>query len=244
MRAALPWIDIPTDLAIKAVLFRVAAKERVKYILRANDFRSEGTQPREWSYGDGRQLAYIHKKFGSVKLKSFPNYTLGNLASNTVVRKIRSYFPLYYLEYNKNMAQSVLTQDYGWEYYGGHHHENLFTKFAISLWLPRKFGIDKRKITYSAQVLSGEMVREEALEALKTPPYDSESLEKEVAYVLKKLDISKDEYGRLLNNMNKYYWDYPSYYPMMRRYNRLSAFAIRQFYPYKPMSLFQIELRQ
>ena len=243
MRASMPWIDIPTDLAIKAILFRIAREENVKYILRANDFRSEGTQPREWSYGDGRQLIYIHKKYGSVDLKTFPNYTFGNLLINAIVKKIKNYFPFYYLSYNKKTAQEFLIKNYKWEYYGGHHHENIFTKFAIAIWLPQKFGIDKRKITYSAQILSGEMGRDEALEELKKSPYDLNLIERDTNYVLKKLDISKNEYEQLLLQENKYFEDYPSYYPFIQKYSKLASFIIRKFYPYRPMSLFQMELR-
>src|SRR5664280_1450280 len=31
MKAGLPWIDMPTDLAIKAVLYKVANRENIKY---------------------------------------------------------------------------------------------------------------------------------------------------------------------------------------------------------------------
>ena len=67
MKSGLPWIDMPSDLAIKAVLYRIASREKIKFILRGNDFRSEGTQPREWTYGDGKQLKYLYKKFILVK---------------------------------------------------------------------------------------------------------------------------------------------------------------------------------
>ncbi|MEI8138150.1 MAG: glycosyltransferase, partial [Bacteroidota bacterium] len=73
MKASLPWIDAPTDLAIKATMYKIAHQEGIKYIIRGNDFRSEGKQPTEWTYSDSRQLKYIHKKFGSgVKLKTYP----------------------------------------------------------------------------------------------------------------------------------------------------------------------------
>ena len=50
MRASLSWIDAPTDLAIRSVLYKIAQKEKIKYILVGNDFRSEGKQPTEWTY--------------------------------------------------------------------------------------------------------------------------------------------------------------------------------------------------
>ena len=67
MLAGMAWVDIPTDLAIKAVLYKIAAREGIKFVLRGNDFRSEGSQPYEWTFGDGKQLLAIHKQFGKVK---------------------------------------------------------------------------------------------------------------------------------------------------------------------------------
>jgi len=101
MFASFPWIDMPTDLAIKSVLYKIAKREGIKYVLRGNDFRSEGTQPTEWTYGDGRQLNAIHKLYGKVKLKTFPNYTFSNLMYYGFIRGIKSVYPFYYLEYNK-----------------------------------------------------------------------------------------------------------------------------------------------
>lgn len=243
MRASLPWIDIPTDLAIKAVLFKIANRENIKFVLRANDFRSEGTQPREWTYGDGKQLLYLHKKFGKVSLKTFPNYTLSNLLVNAYFKNIKNYFPFYYLDYQKKTARNLLIKEYKWEYYGGHHHENLFTKFAIAIWLPQKFGIDKRKITFSSQILSGEITRESALEELKKPPYDPEQTEKDIDYVLKKLDLTRKEYEILLIADNKSFEDYPSYYPLMKKILKIKSPIFNILYPYKPMALYQMELR-
>ncbi len=243
MYASLPWIDIPTDLAIKAVLFKLAHREKIKFILRANDFRSEGTQPREWSYGDGKQLLFLHKKFGKVSLKTFPNYTFANLLYYAIVFKIKNYYPYYYLDYQKNDAKRFLIENYNWEYYGGHHHENHFTKFAIANWLPTKFNIDKRIITLSAQILSGEISRDYAIEMISKPPYDPEQMVLDLDFVLKKLDFNKTDYEILLKNDAKFFYDYPSYYPFMQKFSRLSNFVIKMLYPYKPMSVFQKELR-
>ena len=242
--AALPWIDIPADLAIKSVLFRVAAREGISFVLRGNDFRSEGTQPHEWTYGDGRQLRCLHKQFGRIKLKTFPNYTFANLLHLSALRGIKNYHPFYYLDYQKKAAQHLLSQQYGWAYYGGHHHENHFTKFAISYWMYEKFGIDKRRISLSAQVLSGAMSREEALQILQQKPYEERTIAKEIDYVLKKLDLSTQEFEDIFSLPNRSFHDYPSYFDRMARMNRTLHPLIRLLYPYKPMSLFQLEMRQ
>jgi len=243
MFAGLPWIDLPTDLAIKSIMFRVSRKEGIKYILRGNDFRSEGFQPQEWTYGDGKQLLHIHKLFGRTKLSTFPNYTIADVITNAFISKIKSYFPFYYLDYSKQEAQKFLIDNFGWEYYGGHHHENLFTKFAISYWLYEKFGIDKRIITLSAQVMSGAIGYNEAVEALNKKPYNSSKLDEELNFVLKKLDISKEEFSKLMLSKNKSYIDYPSYSPLLEKFAKPSMWFLKKVYPYKPISFFQMEMR-
>lgn len=242
MYAGMPWIDMPTDLAIKAVLYKIAAREGVKYILRGNDFRSEGTQPTEWTYGDGKQLKYLHRKFGHVPLKTFPNYTITSLVYYGAIRKIKSIYPFYFLEYNKNRAQQFLVQQYGWEYYGGHHFENVFTRFVMSYWLFEKFGIDKRKITLSAQVLSGEISREEAVNVINTLPYVKDEVESVLDYVAKKLDLSRDEFLSIFNAPGHSYTDYPSYSFIFNGKNRIATPVLNFIFKHKPQSLFKAEM--
>lgn len=244
MKAGLPWIDMPSDLAIKAVLYKIAAREKIKYILRGNDFRSEGTQPREWTYGDGKQLKHIHKKFGSVNLKTFPNYTLSDLMFYSLVLGIKSIYPFYYLDYQKKAAQKFLQDKFNWEYYGGHHFENTFTRFAISYWLYEKFGIDKRKITFSAQIMSGEISRGEALRLLSSKPYLNSEKTKMLEYVIKKLDFSLDEFERILRSPQRSFLDYPSSYKLIDNLNYFSRPVLKRIFIHKPQSVFQAEMRK
>ena len=243
MKAGLPWVDIPTDLAIKAVLYKIAAGEGVNFILRGNDFRSEGTQPREWTYGDGKQLKYIHDKFGRVKLRTFPNYRMQNLIYYSILKKIKSIYPFYYLEYTKKEAREFLIEKFGWEYYGGHHFENIFTRFVISYWLYEKFGIDKRKITFSAQIISGEMSRTQSLDLLRNKPYDEKEKLYLLEYVLKKLDFNSDEFKSLISARNKSYLDYPSDYRFIDNLIYFSGPVLKKVFLHKPQSLFQAEMR-
>jgi|WetSurSiteA1Bulk_404760.scaffolds.fasta_scaffold00253_11 N-acetyl sugar amidotransferase len=241
--AGLPWIDAPTDLAIKAVLYKVAARERIKYILRGNDFRSEGSQPDEWTYGDGRQLTAVHKKYGRVRLNTFPNYTLSNLLYYGFIKKIKSIYPFYYLEYNKTKAQEFLSRNYGWEYYGGHHHENHFTKFAISYWLYEKFSVDKRKITLSAQILSKEITRESALIELQKKPYDAEFMNQMLDFVIKKLDFSSSQFQSLMEEKKHSFHDYPSYNFLFTKMLKIARPILDLVFIHKPQSIFQAEMR-
>lgn len=244
MKAGLPWIDIPTDMAIKSVLYRIAAREGIKFILRGNDFRSEGSQPNEWTYGDGRQIKAIHKRFGKVKLKTYPNYTMFNTIFNGFVRGIKSVYPFYYLDYYKSDAMNFLKERFNWEYYGGHHHENHFTKFAISYWLYEKFGIDKRLITHSAQILSKEITREEALEDVKKLPYDTSSVEEMIEFVSKKLDLTREEFNEIWNGENKTYRDYPSDAILFEKLTKWTTPFLKFIFLHKPQSVFQAEMRK
>ena len=244
MKAGLPWADIPTDLAIKAVLYKIANREGIKYILRGNDFRSEGTQPREWTYGDGRQLKFIHNKFGKVRLKTFPNYTIPDLIYYSLVKRIKSIYPFYYLEYSKKTAQKFLNEKFGWEYYGGHHFENLFTRFVISFWLYEKFGIDKRIITLSAQIVTGEITRNDALKTLSVKPYNEADKNIFIEYVLKKLDFDIQEFESILKSPAKSFLDYPSNYKIIEKSGYLSKSILSRIFVHKPQSLFQAEMRK
>ena len=242
VKSCLPWIDIPTDLAIKSSLHKVAAKEGVKYIFMGNDFRSEGTQPTEWTYGDGRQLRHIVKKFENIRLKTYPNLTLFNMIYYKVFKKIKVVYPFYYINYNKQDAQELLEKKYNWEYYGGHHYENIYTKFAITYLLFEKFKIDKRKITFSAQILNNKMTREEALAKLNDIPYNKKEIKFDLDYFLSKLDLSNEEFKKIMNRCNKSFYDYPSYYQFLKKFRKVIDPITAKIFNYRPMTFFQMDI--
>lgn len=238
MIASMPWIDFPTDLAIKAAMYEMAIKENIHFILRGNDFRSEGKQPTEWTYSDSKQLQYIHKKFGSgIKLKTYPLLSFQKLIYAGLIKKTKDVRPFYYLRYNKENAKNALIEKFRWKDYGGHHHENLFTKFAMAYWLPKKFGIDKRKINLSAQILSGDITREYAISKINTPFDTEDNLEKLKEYILKKLAITEDEFERILMANNTNYKNYPSDYNFIHNNIKYFKWLIKRLYSFKPMAI-------
>ena len=243
MKASLPWVDSPTDLAIKAVMYKYALKEGIRFILRGNDFRSEGKQPKEWTYSDAKQLKYIRKRFGRrIKLKTYPVLLFRKIIYAGIVKKILDIRPYYYLEYKKQDAKKILMEKYDWKDYGGHHHENIFTKFVMSYWLPEKFGIDKRKINLSAQILSGAITRDEALRQLNNPFGSEEELLAMCQYVIKKLDLTQQGFDDIWAAPNRNTFDYPSSYNLI--YGLVDKFnpLIKRLYAYTPMSITEREV--
>lgn len=242
--AGLPWIDAPTDYAIMSVLYKIAKREKVKYILTGNDFRSEGKQPTEWTYTDNKQIKSVHKRFGKNKLKTFPLISFSTLLYLGYVRNIKTIAPFNYIDYQKKNAQKILKELYGWEYYGGHHHENLFTKFTISYWLPKKFGIDKRIITLSAQIVSGEITKTEAIETINNLSYDAGKIEDERIFAIKKLGFSEIEFQSIWDSTNKSFLDYASNYSTIKRFAKIVIPIVSWILPQKPKIFYELEGRE
>jgi N-acetyl sugar amidotransferase len=215
LKSATPDADIPTDYAIYSVLFDVAHKEGVKYILNGHSFRTEGTSPISWTYMDGRYFKSVLKKFGKNKsVKSFPVMAMWKLLYYLFIERIREVRLMHYIDYQKRTVDEILKKELDWEYYGGHHHENLFTKFFQSFYLPKKFGIDKRKTEFSALIRSGQISREEALKGIQESEYEYDQTV--VDYAISKLGLSKEEFQQIMDTPIKSHDDYPTYLPFIR----------------------------
>jgi N-acetyl sugar amidotransferase len=244
LKASLPWADIPTDIAITSTLYKIATEENLKYILAGNNFRTEGKMPTEWTYSDGRTIKYIQKVFGTKKLRSLPNLTLFKFFYYSVVRKIRIVRPLNYMDYQKAQARTILEKELGWQYYGGHHFESIYTRFVYSFLLPQKFNIDKRIITHSALVRSGGMVRQQALADLQEAPYPVDKVNEDVEYVVKKLGLTSQSFEEIMSLPPKTFRDYPSYYPIFEKFSFLVKFAMKFALPWTPPMMHEMEIRK
>ena len=243
--SGLPWVDTPTDTAIKSVMYKIALQENIKYIFRGNDFRTEGKQPREWTYSDHRQIKYIHNKFGKIKkLNSYPFLPFWKIIYSGFFRRIKDIRPYYYIDYSKDEAKELLEKKYDWKYYGGHHHENIFTKFVMGYWLPEKFNIDKRIINLSAQVLSGYINKKEALNLIKDPAINNEDKIKLVNYVIKKLDLTKEIFDGIFKSKNMSYKDYPNYEKLLKFILKYMSPFISLVYKQKPMTFVEMDINK
>jgi N-acetyl sugar amidotransferase len=242
--ASLPWPDAPTDIAITSILYKTAAQEGIKYIIVGNNFRTEGKMPTEWTYCDGRTIRYVQKRFGSHPIKTFPNLTLSKFAYYSVIKRIKLLRILNFIDYHKDDTRTLLEKELGWSYYGGHHYESIYTRFAYSYILPRKFGIDKRIITHSALVRSGEISREEGLKRLQEEPYDKDKLIDDLEYVIKKLGLTTDKFDKIMTLPPKSFLDYPSYYPIFQKMLPLIRFAFKYALPWTPPMFHEIDVRK
>ena len=208
MKASVPDIDTPSDIGLATTHYMAAKKFGVKYIFQGHAFRTEGISPQGWFYMDARYIAAVHKQFGSMKMKTFPNLLLRKWLWWSGINRIKIIRPLYWVNYNKEECKKFLSENFGWKWYGGHHMENRTAYFTNNYYLPRKFGIDLRFCEYSALVRNGQMTREQALAKIQEPkPFDKSILEE----VKKRLNLSNEEFEKLMELPIKTYQDYPTH---------------------------------
>jgi len=211
-RSGVSHIDTPQDHAFFATMYKFANKYKVKHILTGANYSTECIRnPKEWMYfqSDSIQIKDIHKQFGERSIKNFP---LTNILWHKVYlpyfKNIKVVTPLNYMPYIKEEAVELLKTRFGWQEYPQKHFESRFTRFYESYWLPEKFGYDVRKVQYASLILTGQMTRDEALERLKTKPYDPENVHHDFEFVANKLDMSVAELQACLDGENKTYKDY------------------------------------
>lgn len=208
LKAGVPELDGPTDIALAEVLYRASSKYGIKYILEGHSYKAEGISPLGIMYVDGRYIGSIQKKYGKFRIKTFPNMPLSSFLKWILVKRIKKIRPLWYIPYSKQEAKALLEKEYGWQYYGGHHLENRMTAFHHSIYHPQRFGIDQRNNSLSAAVRSGVMSREAALAEYATPPVFEPEL---LNYFKKRLVLDNDEYDQLMRAPKKFFWNYPTY---------------------------------
>jgi len=213
-KAGVPFLDIPQDHAFFATMYNFAEKYNIKYILTGANYSTECVRnPVEWIYygTDVTLIRDIHARFGKRPLKKFP---LSNILRHKIYlryfKKIQVIKPLDYFPYHKEDAIQLLEEKFGWQRYPQKHFESRFTRFYEGYWLPTKFGYDTRRVQFSSLILTGQMTRAAALEALKEPALDEATVAQEMEFVANKLDISVAELKGFLDLPNKTHLDYRS----------------------------------
>lgn len=212
-KSGVPHIDTPQDHAFFATMYKFATEHNVNYILTGANQSTECIRnPVSWVYyADVRQLRDIHKKFGSRTLIKFPTTSiLWHKVYLPYIKGIRVVRPLNYMPYIKEEAIRLLTEEIGWQPYPQKHFESRFTRFYEGYWLPTRFGYDTRRVQFSSLIVTGQMTREEALEKLKEPAYDPETIKHDFEYIATKLGITVEELRGYHEAPKKTYRDYKS----------------------------------
>lgn len=210
-KSSISSCDQPQDHAIFASLYNYAVKHNIKYILTGSNNSTEFIRPPvEWIYmNDIVMMKDINKKFGSTPLKKFP--MCGILKYRILYRyiyRMERIYPLDYIAYDKEEAKQFLSEQYGCQRYTNKHYENIFTRFFEGYYLPHKFGFDTRKNVLSNEILTGAILREEALKILQTSPYEQGQMEQDKAYVATKMGISVEEFDEIIAQPPKTPYDY------------------------------------
>lgn len=207
-------VELLYDNAMLAVNYQQARKYGIRYILSGSNQASEGMRiPKTWTWFkfDKRNIYSIASHFGNVKIKTFPSIgTLGFIYFE-FVRGIKWLSFLDNFAYNKFDALEVLQRDYGYKPYPYKHYESIFTRFYQGYILPKKFGVDKRKLHLSTLVVSGQMAREKALEGVAGIPYLSDREQQlDVEYFIKKMNWTQDSFNEYIARPEVLHTKYPS----------------------------------
>ncbi len=195
-------LELLMDNAMLAVNFRAAKKYNLEFILSGTNLSTEGMRmPKSWAWNkfDKKNIQSIAKTHGIKKFKTYPS--IGNIeyVYYYKIKKIKWILTLDYLNYKKENALIEL-KEIGYKPYYYKHYESYLTRFYQGYLLPKKFGIDKRKLHFSTLIITGQMSREAALIELKKLPYpDQAMLETDTNYFLKKLNWTEDNLEDYLN---------------------------------------------
>ncbi|MEA3420555.1 MAG: N-acetyl sugar amidotransferase, partial [Acidobacteriota bacterium] len=94
------------------------------------------------------------------------------------------------------------------------------TKFIQLYWFYHKFGVDKRRSHLSSMIVSGQITREQALLELQEPLYDENEMQNAIKKICMKLNISKEEFDRVMSAPAKQHTDYKidKFYTYFKKY--------------------------
>jgi len=214
LRASTPDSEIPTDHAIFATLYRVARRERIKWVIDGGNLATELMVPPSWSHGhaDWKYIRTLNARFGGAPLRSYPRFTLfDHLIRIPWLDGLERLSLLNYVDYDKPKAMETIRAELGWEYYGGKHYESIYTRFYQGFILKEKFGFDKRKSHLSCLINAGTTSRAQALEELARPAIEPAQLNEDRAFVIKKLRVSEQEFEAIMAAAPRAFVDFASY---------------------------------
>lgn len=220
MKSSVTDIEMVTDHAIIAGLYKVATENDISFILSGTNIQTETTMPPTWNFNkrDYRNIRAIHEAFGTIAMKTYP--LMDKRFRRTYIEKtrIQSVSILNYVPFVKKDIKEKIKKQLHWQEYGFKHGESVFTRFYQNYILPEKYRIDKRKAHLSDLIFANQMTKEEALQQLKEPLYDPQVFASDYAMVLEKLQLSEREFKEIMQQPPHSHQDFDYVMPIERRY--------------------------
>jgi aminotransferase len=214
LKAGISNQDVPQDHVFFASLYNFATSNGIRTIISGGNTASEGIYPHAW-HGpamDAINLKAIHSRYGTRPLKTYSTISFWQYYFwYPFAKKMRTVRPLNYMTYNKDEAIAEMGMTFGYKPYERKHGESLFTKLFQNYYLPTKFGYDKRLPHLSSLIASGQMTRERALAELEKPLYEPFELETDIAFLCKKLRISREEFDAMVSGPPHHHSDFPTW---------------------------------
>ncbi len=211
--SGIPDQDLPQDAAFFSSLYKFARQYKIKHIITGSNYSTECCrEPEEWGgyLGIDKMLFNdIHGRFGKRPLKTYPLMDI--LIYKLFYQKIlglKVHHPLNLIPFVKKDAEDELERLFGWQRFQHKHHESRFTRFYEDYWLPRKFGFEKRRAHFSSLIMTGQMVRDDALDRISRPEMNERFLTQEFEYVAHKLGLTITELQQIFDAPNKTYRNY------------------------------------
>jgi N-acetyl sugar amidotransferase len=201
LRSGVANQDVPQDHAFFGSLFKTAREYNIKYVMSGSNIATESILPSSWGQFamDGRQLLEVQKAFGQIELATYPVTFLHRLYFQTYIsRNYKVVAPLNYGEYSRAKAVQTLQSEYGWLDYGGKHKESKFTDFYQEVYLPERFGIEKKRAHLSSLIMNSELSRIEAKEVLSKSKLSKLERDNILQFIAGKLGVSSSELERLI----------------------------------------------
>lgn len=220
IKASVVDIELVTDHAIFATLYRQAGKHDIRHILSGTNVMTETTLPPHWIHHktDHVNIKAIHKRFGTRPMKTYPLMDWKVKKVLQMHKGLQALSILNYVPYNKAEVKQQIIDELGWRDYGGKHYESIFTRFYQGHILPTKFGIDKRKAHLSDLIFAGQITKEDALAELAEPIYDPAQERIDREFALKKLGLSETEFVNFMKQPPKSHYDFPTERPLLETY--------------------------
>ena len=81
------------------------------------------------------------------------------------------------------------------------------------------------------------------MDELKNPPYDQAQMEEDKNYIIGQLGLTQDEFEEIWRKPNKYFMDYPSNYPIIKKYMKFIKPILKYVLHVEPKLFTEMEIR-